>query len=1031
VPAGSKSERGRKAMSTEKDAILKVLAFWRAVEALSPQQISKEKPDDKNQPSYLVKGGNALLPWEKGHKHQEREEHQKTHWRYVVHCGLYDTQELVEKLVKHIDPKDKKKQNATEVTARLFDLHFDKYGQPIPDTLNLTLNAWASGIVLGCKDSGEKVLKTLEKEGSYNENSYVAEGCYNKLFELRKELIEYIEKNWEEFRRMGGSKECIDKLITHIAGKCQFPEELLGEEISMLVKSVRLSDKKNDESDFPFLSPQSEYQDNEVEVDIDSVPTSSFFINDLYKITKAGENNFGKALQSYFTKQTQKIDVRKDQKVWEKLRPENFPLGCWPSDYPLVFSQQLAINAMCEEFAEKREAHEEDTSTSALKEGLFAVNGPPGTGKTVLLRDIVAMVVVGRALKLSKLQEDGKRIFEEKINISNREFGYCPLKEELRDHSIVVASSNNSPVENISLELPRMASVSQERVRGHDYFRDIAARLLNGRKKDVPEQDSIKAAEETEEKAWGLISAALGKKENCQKFIRALCDSEAASSGLRQHLLSLKDGKAQPAIKLEEALEKFNDVLKAEKKLREKVKSTAENNPLHSQKEDDREKSSPFHSKEWFVERQNLFLAALDLHRAFIEAYPEEWLDLLQVVREWLEGKLSSEEQTCQHALDALCFIVPVISTTFASVGRMFSGIGKGGIGWLLVDEAGQAAPQQAVGAIWRARRVVVVGDPLQLEPIVTLPGELEKKLAETLGVEAEFRPSRSSVQHLADRASRWGTTIERLIKQKSKEKKENIWVSCPLRVHWRCSEPMFSIINEIAYGGLMIYGKVSTSCVLPDVLPEPAWIHVCGQKSKDHWIEEEGEALDKLLKELVKNKKVNPENIYLITPFRSVAEELKNKAKNYELDEKKVGTVHASQGKEADIVILVLGGNPKKPLAKSWSAQKPNLLNVAISRARERLYVIGDRSEWKNLKYFCVMAENLKEASFDSHGINWDESKPVQDSTGVSKPDTISTQQPRMHPQPSRQPQDGIKLPTLPRDVLPFISATCERLFL
>jgi ATP-dependent exoDNAse (exonuclease V) beta subunit len=265
------------------------------------------------------------------------------------------------------------------------------------------------------------------------------------------------------------------------------------------------------------------------------------------------------------------------------------------------------------------------------------------------------------------------------------------------------------------------------------------------------------------------------------------------------------------------------------------------------------------------------------------------------------------------------------------------------------------------------------------------------------------------------------------LIKQKSKEKKENIWVSCPLRVHWRCSKPMFSIINEIAYGGLMIYGKVSTSCVLP----EPAWIHVCGQKSKGHWIEEEGEALDNLLKELVKIRKVNPKNIYLITPFRSVAEELKNKAKNYKLDEKKVGTVHASQGKEADIVILVLGGNPEKPRAKSWSAQKPNLLNVAISRARERLYVIGDRSKWKDLKYFCVMAENLKEASFDSHGINWDESKPVQDSTGVSKPDTISTQQPRMHPQPSRQPQDGIKLPTLPRDVLPFISATCERLFL
>jgi hypothetical protein len=44
----------------------------------------------------------------------------------------------------------------------------------------------------------------------------------------------------------------------------------------------------------------------------------------------------------------------------------------------------------------------------------------------------------------------------------------------------------------------------------------------------------------------------------------------------------------------------------------------------------------------------------------------------------------------------------------------------------------------------------VVVGDPMQLEPVVTLPWQ--RALLRLFGVAEEWAPSRSSVQRVADR---------------------------------------------------------------------------------------------------------------------------------------------------------------------------------------------------------------------------------------------------------------------------------------
>ncbi|NLA17024.1 hypothetical protein GPU89_05195 [Burkholderia cepacia] len=66
-------------------------------------------------------------------------------------------------------------------------------------------------------------------------------------------------------------------------------------------------------------------------------------------------------------------------------------------------------------------------------------------------------------------------------------------------------------------------------------------------------------------------------------------------------------------------------------------------------------------------------------------------------------------------------------------------------------------------------------------------------------------------------------------------------------------------------------------------------------------------------------------------------------------------------QGKESDVVLLVLGGHPDRPGAKAWASEKPNLLNVAVSRAKRRLYVIGNRDAWRDYPFFSECAATLE----------------------------------------------------------------------
>jgi hypothetical protein len=368
-----------------------------------------------------------------------------------------------------------------------------------------------------------------------------------------------------------------------------------------------------------------------------------------------------------------------------------------------------------------------------------------------------------------------------------------------------------------------------------------------------------------------------------------------------------------------------------------------------------RELAALWTDTEWNLARSKLFLAALALHKAFLQHTAATMRRNLQAAMDVVSGDAPSEArgEAVLAAWQSLFFVVPVVSTTFASYARLFGHLGKEALGWLLIDEAGQATPQNAVGALWRTKRAVVVGDPLQLEPITTLPFRAEQAIRNELGVDEQWMTSRTSVQRLADRLTPLGTWLP--------NDGGRTWVGVPLTVHRRCDQPMFDIVNTIAYDGLMIDGTGKETGERFDAayptLPPSKWIDVAGSRAQGHWIPDEGHQLDRILATLA-DLGFDMSEVMVIGPFRDIARQVSRRSKQH--PGLVAGTIHTAQGKQADIVVLVLGSAPDRPGARRWASTKPNLLNVAVSRAKHRLYIIGNRQAWSTWRYFDVLAANL-----------------------------------------------------------------------
>ena len=164
-----------------------------------------------------------------------------------------------------------------------------------------------------------------------------------------------------------------------------------------------------------------------------------------------------------------------------------------------------------------------------------------------------------------------------------------------------------------------------------------------------------------------------------------------------------------------------------------------------------------------------------------------------------------------------------------------------------------------------------------------------------------------------------------------------------------------------------MVRGRGDAHSPIRNILGPSRWIDVRPARCEDKWSEAEGRAVVAVFRNLEASGLAELD-VYIITPFRIVAQKLREllvrervltrwTTNPREWVNERVGTVYTVQGREADSVIFVLGAAESgKRGARSWAGQDVNQLNVAVTRAKENLYVIGNRFEWASAGKFAQL---------------------------------------------------------------------------
>lgn len=253
----------------------------------------------------------------------------------------------------------------------------------------------------------------------------------------------------------------------------------------------------------------------------------------------------------------------------------------------------------------------------------------------------------------------------------------------------------------------------------------------------------------------------------------------------------------------------------------------------------------------------------------------------------------------------------------------------------VIIDEASQCDIASVIPLILRTKQLVVIGDPMQLKHITKVKHEEESAIKKHLQLENSLYLKYSD-------QSLWDYSADRL--KMASYNNQPFTLNC----HYRCHPEIIGYSNTMFYERRMgIKLNICTSQMKTEIEPKGiVWVNVRGQQKGDSVNINECEAQKSI--ELAKALIVRYSNISIgiVTPFRHQAERINSLIPTHLHNSIVADTVHKFQGDEKDIMIysLVVTDNSSEKKIRWIDYSVPNLVNVAVTRARYSLYIVGNK---------------------------------------------------------------------------------------
>lgn len=272
--------------------------------------------------------------------------------------------------------------------------------------------------------------------------------------------------------------------------------------------------------------------------------------------------------------------------------------------------------------------------------------------------------------------------------------------------------------------------------------------------------------------------------------------------------------------------------------------------------------------------------------------------------------------------------IFPIVATTCISAHKL--GEPEPMFDMVIVDEASQCNLAVSLVPVIRGGSLMLVGDPQQLNPVIQLEELVNQKLRKKYNISEEYDYRKNSIYKTFLACDAVSDEIL-------------------LHYHYRCHEKIIGFNNKKYYNEKL--------CIKTKSDEKEPLLYIDVKDSQSNGKNTAPAEVEEILRYAAANR---DKTIGVITPFVNQRKLLEEAAREARLVNVDCGTVHAFQGDEKDVVLFSTAITQQTGQGTyQWLKNNKELINVATSRARDKLVILAD------MKHLDWLHQQEKEDDF------------------------------------------------------------------